>query len=121
MSHILVVHVNEFRVVLKSFYFITNLFLNLTQPSQGPLYNREMVKFRKSYFSCRLHNSFARSHLSPIAVGVAKSLVGAKVVEAVHELRDNANPRHVLVQVLLLVRDGEQAVLRHVLLVRGCA
>ena len=52
---------------------------------------------------------------------MTKTLVGAEKVEAVHELGDDPNPGHVLVQVLLLVRNGEQAVLRHVLLVGGRA
>ena len=52
-----------------------------------------------------LHNSPGSSHLSPIAVGMAKVLVCAMVVETVQKFGYDPKPRHILLQVIVLVRQ----------------
>ena len=50
---------------------------------------------------------------------MAEALVGAEVVEAVHELGHDPQPGHVLLQVVLVIGQQEQGVFREVFFVGG--
>ena len=61
-----------------------------------------------SYMSGSLHNSPRSSHLSSIAVGMAKVLVCAMVVETVEKFGYDTKPRHILLQVIVFIRQIKQ-------------
>ena len=61
-----------------------------------------------SYMSCGLHNSPRSSHLSSIAVGMAKVLVCAMVVETVEKFGYDTKPRHILLQMIVFIRQIKQ-------------
>ena len=61
-----------------------------------------------SYMSRGLHNSPRSSHLSPIAVGMAKVLVCAMVVETVEKFGYDPKPRHILFQVIVFIGQIKQ-------------
>ena len=69
------------------------------------------------YPSSSLHDPLSGPHLSSVAVWMAEALVGAEEVEAVHELGDNPQPRHVLLEMLLLLGQQKQRLLREVFFV----
>ena len=55
-----------------------------------------------------LHHSSSSSHLSPITVGMAKVLVRAMVVETVKKFGYDAQPRHILLQMVVFIRQIKQ-------------